>query len=68
MGVWDMLYLIQKYKKALEHADNPAFSLETRAEFSAKAEQLRVQMARYLERVEAGNLRNTDLDNQESSK
>ncbi len=68
MGVWDMLYLIQKYKKALEHADNPAFSPETRAEFSAKAEQLRVQMARYLERVEAENLRNTDLDNQESSK
>jgi len=52
MGVWDMLYLIQKYKKALEHADNPAFSPETRAEFSAKAEQLRAQMARYLERVE----------------
>ncbi len=52
MGVWDMLYLIQKYKKALEHADNPAFSLKTRAEFSAKAEQLRAQMARYLERVE----------------
>lgn len=68
MGVWDMLYLIQKYKKALEHADNPAFSPETRAEFCAKAEQLRAQMARYLERVEAGNLRHADLDNQESSK
>lgn len=52
MGVWDMLYLIQKYKKALEHADNSAFSPETRAEFSTKAEQLRVQMAGYLERVE----------------
>ena len=68
MGVWDMLYLIQKYKKALEHADNPSFSPETRAEFCAKAEQLRAQMARYLERVEAGNLRHADLDNQESSK
>ena len=68
MGVWDMLYLIQKYKKALEHADNPAFSPETRAEFCAKAEQLRAQMARYVERVEAGNLRHADLDNQESSK
>ena len=68
MGVWDMLYLIQKYKKALEHADNPAFSPETRAEFCAKAEQLRAQMVRYLERVEAGNLRHADLDNQESSK
>lgn len=52
MGVWDMLYLIQKYKKALEHADNPAFSPETRAEFSIKAEQLRAQMARYIQRVE----------------
>ena len=52
MGVWDMLYLTQKYKKALVHADNPAFSPETRAEFSIKAEQLRAQMARYLARVE----------------
>ena len=52
MGVWDMLYLTQKYKKALEHADNPAFSPETRAEFNIKAEQLRAQMASYVERVE----------------
>ena len=52
MGVWDMLYLTQKYRKALEHAGNPAFSLETRAEFGIKAEQLRAQIARYLDRVE----------------
>ena len=52
MGVWDMLYLMQKYKKALERADNPAFSQETRAEFSVKADHLRAQMARYMERVE----------------
>ena len=52
MGVWDMLYLTQKYRKALEHADNPAFSPETRIKFSLKAEHLRTQMARYLERVE----------------
>ena len=52
MGVWDMLYLTQKYRKALEHADNPAFSPETRAEFNIKAEQLRAQIARYLDRVE----------------
>ena len=52
MGVWDMLYLMQKYKKALERADNPAFSQETRAEFSVKADHLRAQMARYVERVE----------------
>jgi hypothetical protein len=52
MGVWDMMYLTQKYRKALEHADNPAFSPETRAEFSMKAEQLRAQMARYIQRVE----------------
>ena len=52
MGVWDMLYLTQKFRKALEHAENPAFSPETRAEFSIKAEHLRAQMASYLERVE----------------
>jgi hypothetical protein len=52
MGVWDMMYLVQQYKKALEHADNPAFSPETRTEFSIKAEHLRGQMARYLARVE----------------
>ena len=52
MGVWDMLHLIQKYRKALEHSNNPSFSLENRAEFTAKAEHLRAQMASYLERVE----------------
>ena len=52
MGVWDMLYLTQKYRKALEHAGNPAFSPETRAEFGIKAEHLRAQMARYIQRVE----------------
>ena len=67
MGVWDMLYLTQKYKKALEHAVNPTFSPETRAEFSIKAEHLRAQMARYLERVERQNSKQTDSDNQESS-
>ena len=67
MGVWDMLYLTQKFRKALEHAENPAFSPETRAEFTAKAEHLRAQMARYLERVERQNSKQTDSDNQESS-
>ena len=67
MGVWDMLHLIQKYRKALEHSNNPSFSQETRAEFTAKAEHLRVQMARYLERVERQNSKQTDSDNQESS-
>ncbi len=52
MGVWDMVYLMQQYRKALERADNPAFSLETRAEFGVKADHLRDQMARYIERVE----------------
>ena len=52
MGVWDMVYLMQQYRKALEHADNPAFSPETRAEFGVKAENLRNQMARYMARVE----------------
>ena len=52
MGVWDMLHLMRQYRKALERADNPAFSPETRAEFGAKADYLRDQMARYMERVE----------------
>ena len=52
MGVWDMLHLMRQYRKALERADNPAFSPATRAEFGVKADQLRNQMARYIERVE----------------
>jgi hypothetical protein len=52
MGVWDMLYLTQKYRKALEQSDNPAYSPERRAEFTAKAEHLRAQMARFIQRVE----------------
>ena len=52
MGVWDMLHLMQQYRKALERADNPAFSPETRAEFGVKADHLRDQMARYIARVE----------------
>ena len=52
MGVWDMMYLIHQYKKALRLADNQNLSEKTRSEFSVKAEHLRVQMARYLECVE----------------
>jgi len=52
MGVWDMMYLIQQYKRALVLAENQNFSEKTRTEFSLKAEHLRLQMARYLERVE----------------
>ena len=52
MGVWDMMYLVQQYKKALRLAENQNFSERTRSEFSLKAEHLRLQMARYLERVE----------------
>ncbi len=52
MGVWDMMYLVQQYKKALLLAENQNFSEKTRSEFSFKAEHLRVQMGRYLERVE----------------
>jgi exonuclease I len=52
MGVWDMMYLVQQYKKALRLAENQNFSEKTRSEFSLKAEHLRLQMARYLERVE----------------
>jgi exonuclease I len=52
MGVWDMMYLVQQYKKALRHAENQNYSEKSRSEFSLKAEHLRLQIARYLERVE----------------
>jgi exonuclease I len=52
MGVWDMIYLVQQYKKALRLAENQNFSEKTRSEFSLKAEHLRLQMARYLERAQ----------------
>ena len=55
MGVWDMMYLMQQYKKALEQADNPAFSAAQREDFREKADDLRSQMGRYLQRVEARN-------------
>jgi hypothetical protein len=55
MGVWDMMYLMQQYKKTLEQADNPAFSKAQREEFREKADDLRSQMDRYLQRVEARN-------------
>jgi exonuclease I len=52
MGVWDMMYLVQQYKKALRLAENQNFSEKTRSEFSLKAEHLRLQMPRYLERAQ----------------
>ena len=52
MGVWDMMHLVQQYKKALRLAGNQNFSEKTRSEFSLKAEHLRLQMARYLERAQ----------------
>ncbi len=55
MGVWDMMYLVQQYKKALVLAENQNFSEKTRTEFSLKAEHLRLQIARHLERFEKGN-------------
>ena len=55
MGVWDMMYLMQQYKKTLERAGNPAFSAAQREEFREKADDLRSQMGRYLQRVEARN-------------
>ena len=55
MGVWDMMYLMQQYKKTLEQADNPAFSTAQREDFREKADDLRSQMDRYLQRVEARN-------------
>ena len=52
MGAWDMMYLVQQYKKALRLAENQNFSEKTRSEFSLKAEHLRLQMTRYLERAQ----------------
>jgi hypothetical protein len=42
---------MREYKKPLVNADNPASS-EVRDEFSQRSEDLRRQMARYLEQVE----------------
>ena len=55
MGVWDMMYLMQQYKKTLEQAENPAFSAAQRKEFREKADNLRSQMGRYLQLVGARN-------------
>ena len=52
MGVWDMVHLLQQYRKILVRADNPAFSEKTRNEFRVKAENIRQQMIRYMENVE----------------
>ena len=55
MGVWDMMYLMQQYKKSLEQADNQAFSAAQRKEFREKADDLWSQMDRYLQCVETRN-------------
>ena len=52
MGVWDMMYLVQQYKKALRLAENQNFSEKTRSEYILKAEDFRLQIARNLKRVE----------------
>ena len=52
MGVWDMVYLVQKYKKLIERSQNPLFGEASRNEFAEQAEVVRTQMRRYLERVE----------------
>jgi hypothetical protein len=55
MGVWDIMYLVQQYKKALRLAENQNFSEKTLTEFSLKAKHLRLKIARHLERFEKGN-------------
>jgi hypothetical protein len=52
MGVWDMVHLLQQYRKMLVRADNPAFSEKTRNALRVKAENTRQQMIRYMENVE----------------
>jgi hypothetical protein len=56
MGVWDLMHLVQQYKKALRLAENQDFSEKTRSEFSLKAENLRLQIGRYLERAEKSSI------------
>jgi hypothetical protein len=56
MGVWDLMYLVQQYKKALRLAENQDFSEKTRSEFSLKAENLRLQIGRHLERAEKSSM------------
>ena len=56
MGVWDLMYLVQQYKKALRLAENEDFSEKTRSEFSLKAENLRLQIGRHLERAEKSSM------------
>ena len=43
---------MREYKKPLMNNDNPALSSEIREEFSQRSEDLRRQMARYLDGVE----------------
>ena len=52
MGVWDMVYLVQKYKKLIERSQNPQFGEASRNEFAEQAEVVRAQMLRYMKRVE----------------
>jgi hypothetical protein len=52
MGVWDMMYLMQLHKKSLALACNPNLSNEMQSEYLDKAEVIRQQVIRYLERVE----------------
>ena len=56
MGVWDLMYLVQQYKEALRLAENQDFSEKTRSGFSLKAENLRLQIGRYLERAEKSSM------------
>ena len=48
MGIWDMMYLVQQYKKALRLAENQNFSEKTRSEFSLKAEHLSAQNLKHV--------------------
>ena len=52
MGVWDMMYLMQRHNQALALASNPNVSAQRQTEYAEKAEVTRWQMVRYLERVE----------------
>jgi hypothetical protein len=52
MGVWDMMYRVQKYEKLLQRSENPLFCEATKAGFAEQAEVVRAHMHSYMERVE----------------
>ena len=68
MGVWDMMYLMQQYKRTLERSDNSRFSDKARAEYADKAEVIRQHMSRYLAQVELASVKGSTANPSDSSR